>query len=286
MKVRVTFLYLIFVFNLLDAQRDPQVLFPLYFENVLGDRDTVELGWDSSGTLLLDTLLGERDVTSEPMSDFLEVRVATFNSQKDHTKRGVGRMDSDLCETGKINYDNTVLLVSRAFPVYMYWDREYFQFDSCLLFSRFTAERSIAIGGLRHHRFFSRLLAERGYYEMNKSWFTPALINYQVTTESGRTDTVWHFFVGIASQPDSIVSSVTDLSEIGVSVVNTADGTRVKNMKDRSVALIGYSILGQELLRFNLGPGEEKHLDNANRGVMVLKVTEGGSLLGLAKVFH
>lgn len=276
---RLLILYIIIMVNVAEAQIEPEVLFPLYFENALGDRDTVELGWDSNASYDIDEEFGEKDITDIPFNDNLDVRATTYDSKEGQTKRGVVFKLPDLCETGSVRFINTIIIVSRVYPVYMYWDEDYFKLDSCLRYSRFTSERAVAISNLPHNQYWSTLLSEKGFFKIQKSWFNSGSGHFQVSTEGGRVDTAWNFFVGIASDPDGSPNSVHDLDTKGINLSIRPNGSHVENSRGNEVNVIGYSILGQELLRFSLRPGEERTMVRSKNEIMVLRVMEGQNLL-------
>ncbi|MCF8417129.1 MAG: hypothetical protein K9G40_12865, partial [Crocinitomicaceae bacterium] len=58
--------------NLLFAQEE--FSFELYFEDALGNKDTLILGYDSNATNGIDPLFGELNMTGQPWDNTFEVR--------------------------------------------------------------------------------------------------------------------------------------------------------------------------------------------------------------------
>ena len=52
---------------------------PFYFEDGVGNKDTVYLGFSDLATAKINTELGEIDLTNEPFDSSFEVRLAEFN---------------------------------------------------------------------------------------------------------------------------------------------------------------------------------------------------------------
>ncbi len=62
--------------------------FQLYFEDALGNRDTVTVGYDENASHAIDTVFGEEDIISLPWDNQCEVRISDF-SKTFHTKKQI-----------------------------------------------------------------------------------------------------------------------------------------------------------------------------------------------------
>ena len=62
--------------------------FQLYFEDAVGNRDTVTVGYDDNATHAIETAFGEEDIKSLPWDNQCEVRITDF-SKTFHTKKQI-----------------------------------------------------------------------------------------------------------------------------------------------------------------------------------------------------
>lgn len=57
------------------AQQTPEFEFQLYFEDALGNRDTVTIGYDPAATDGIDADFGEENILNQPWSEGLDARI-------------------------------------------------------------------------------------------------------------------------------------------------------------------------------------------------------------------
>jgi len=50
--------------------------FPIYFEDAIGNKDTLTMGYDINGTDGLDTVLGEINIIGVPLDTSFDVRIS------------------------------------------------------------------------------------------------------------------------------------------------------------------------------------------------------------------
>lgn len=124
------------------AQQIPEFKTSFYFTDRLGNRDSVEVGFDRrayNSADSVDVVFGETDISTKPFNKVLDVRVGYPGSV--HTKIGIFMMKK--CDSSRRVIPG-IMLRAQNFPVTMNWDRSAFN-DPCLASSQFTRCESIFI---------------------------------------------------------------------------------------------------------------------------------------------
>ena len=123
--------------------------FTLYFEDAVGNRDSLILGYDEDGTQFLDEQFGEVDISNEPWDSVFEVRASerTYNSSdlssdgltpQYFTKKQI--VSKPLCPSScwilSNNSSLSISLKATHYPVHVSWSTNMFESDTCVKGSR------------------------------------------------------------------------------------------------------------------------------------------------------
>lgn len=122
--------------------------FEIYFEDALGNKDTLIIGYDENGSQGLDGQFGEEDISDSSWNNVFEVRASntitesdtwaypnidppTFQSKKQIIQKP---LCPDACYTISSEPPSlSIGLKSSNLPVEISWDNTLFQQDTCLL---------------------------------------------------------------------------------------------------------------------------------------------------------
>jgi len=95
------YLSLLLIFTSISAFSQPEFSFDLYFEDALGNRDTITLGYDPQATDGIDELFGEENIIAQPWDGVFEVRISDY-----YDKNAVGEQvsfNSKKCIQNKLS---------------------------------------------------------------------------------------------------------------------------------------------------------------------------------------
>lgn len=129
------FLFIIFCLILIKAQSQvPQIKIPMYFENAMGNRDTVYVGFDPEAEGdILDGDFGEYIIDEQPWHPDFEVRLGTFAGPFGKLPR-MSKIDiqENRCLDSVTGYGrtfNVLYLKVKHFPIKWTWDSTFFKKD-------------------------------------------------------------------------------------------------------------------------------------------------------------
>lgn len=121
----------------LTAQED--FSFPLYFEDAVGNRDTLTVGYDINATSGIDNLFGEVNTISIPWSENFEVRVTDkmpgvlYGSPENETFRTKKQIIKKYCGEAWSNWDNIYIDIKNLqFPITISYINGIFQ-NQCVI---------------------------------------------------------------------------------------------------------------------------------------------------------
>ena len=136
--------------------------FELYFEDALGNRDTLVLGYDPLATDSIDVAFGEENIIAQPWDSVFEVRIGdkrysetnpNWNTENSFLSKK--QIVSSYCESiYNTSFPLTLQFYTSNFPVKLSWDKSLFA-DTCLTFSLFYGKLhayDLDVGGI--HSFF------------------------------------------------------------------------------------------------------------------------------------
>jgi hypothetical protein len=125
------------------ALNQEEYSFTLYFEDAVGNKDSLILGYDENGTQLLDEQFGEVDISNEPWDSVFEVRTSeNIIPNPSSTNTPIYFSKKQIIDKDCSNYNETfssfegmqfnLLFNIKAvhFPIVLSWDSEAFS-DSC-----------------------------------------------------------------------------------------------------------------------------------------------------------
>jgi len=107
--------------------------FQLYFEDAVGTKDTLTLGYDTTATYSIDNSFNETNIYSIPFNNSFEVRTSDGLQESNvlptfYTKK---QIVSNPCKTTKPNWIQLDIKCNN-FPIVVKWDKTLFQ-NSCRL---------------------------------------------------------------------------------------------------------------------------------------------------------
>lgn len=130
------------------AQSIPKVLVPMFFEDAIGNRDTIYAGFDASaGRELTDSNFGEVDITNKQWAENFEVRIGPslypykFSSKVDIQKGNC--TDSTL---GYLATGHSIYMKAKFLPIKWSWGTNIFK-SRCLQNSFYDRGSVSEIGG-------------------------------------------------------------------------------------------------------------------------------------------
>ncbi len=131
MKNKLTFLIVLLSFNHLQAQ---EFEFPLFFEDVFGDKDTIFLGYDMEATTGIDEAFGEINIKGTPLTG-LDVRIIDYDYDNIYCEIE-GNNDNSSFHTKKQIIDGNcdmpafpalgIIIDKNRFPIKINWDKDIF----------------------------------------------------------------------------------------------------------------------------------------------------------------
>jgi len=120
----------------ISLAQTPEFIFPLYFEDGAGNRDTVFVGYSSGATDSIDTIYGEIDISDIPFNTDFEVRVTTVAAQDNRSFKPNSKImiSGRVCEDGNeiresyqiINISHIITIRITTHPLKINWDPSLF----------------------------------------------------------------------------------------------------------------------------------------------------------------
>ncbi|MCC5924853.1 MAG: T9SS type A sorting domain-containing protein [Crocinitomicaceae bacterium] len=121
--------------------------FTLYFEDAVGNKDSLILGYDENGTQLLDEQFGEVDISDQPWDSVFEVRASNLLNYTDmeawpsvnppafQSKKQI--VVQPECPSGCYTHTPeppslSIGIKAKNFPITITWDYTIFEQDTCL----------------------------------------------------------------------------------------------------------------------------------------------------------
>lgn len=191
MKRLKTLFILVFLSQIAIGQ---EFSFNMYFEDAAGNKDSLTIGYDLSGTDTIDPEFGEINIISVPLDLSLDVRISNeWNNRVYHNIPGTFHTKKQIIkkqECGGYYTINSIDIFTDNWPVFVYWDSTLFA-DTCLNGSLFT---SVMPGGWWDTGGFIEVLQSN-----SSSSFTPNYPNYNdyygyITDNNDTIDVFWQTF--------------------------------------------------------------------------------------------
>lgn len=109
--------------------------FELYFEDALGNKDTLILGYDPNATDSIDTAFGEVNILNQPWDNVFEVRTGEAKPNWSSSSSAYESKKQVIDKTCIFDFDIFINMVAVNYPVVIRWDTTLFVNDSCRLAS-------------------------------------------------------------------------------------------------------------------------------------------------------
>ena len=135
------------LFSPLIGLSQPEFSFDLYFEDALGNRDTITLGYDPLATDGIDTFFGEENIISQPWDSILDVRIgdksySLNNWSTENTYLSKKQIISSYCENSIISGRISIQFYAKNNPIKINWNSTFFE-DSCKSRTIFYGHQSL-----------------------------------------------------------------------------------------------------------------------------------------------
>lgn len=186
---------------------EPKIKFTLRFEDAIGNKDSVIVGYDSLAAPYIDLDFGEVDLTEVPFDSIFEVRGADMGGQEDLSKITIDAWWDAMCEWEGFAQYQSINIFAKHFPVRISWDSTYFA-QECYDWTHFTRSwyylfhPSFYNGNIIRLNEQSDFVVTKEYLAQTETFRT----SYLHSVEGGIEDTVYVMFIGLAgSQPTDAV---------------------------------------------------------------------------------
>ena len=138
-------LFLIIVSAFFSFKAQEEFSFEMYFEDAMGNRDTIVLGYDSTGTDTIDVTLNELNIASIPLDSTFDVRITNGWSNNQYNSGSVFHTKKQIVKNNCGSWFDIISIDVKCsnWPVTASWDNNVFN-DSCNVGSLLT---SITPGG-------------------------------------------------------------------------------------------------------------------------------------------
>jgi hypothetical protein len=125
---------LIVLFPLFVSSQE-EFSFELYFEDALGNKDTLVLGYDPLATDSVDVAFGEVNIINQPWDNIFEVRASEAKTNWNSAPSNYQSKKQIIDKTCDFDFDVLINIVAMNYPVTIYWDTTAFITDSCRMAS-------------------------------------------------------------------------------------------------------------------------------------------------------
>jgi len=236
MKKLNTLLFLLIFSQYVSGQ---EFSFQMYFEDAIGNKDTLTIGFDINGTDTIDTEFGEVNIISIPLDTSLDVRISnewhnrlyqnipgTFHTKKQITEKK---------DCGIWYSLNSIDIFTNNWPVHVHWDSTLFS-DTCLNGSLFT---SVMPGGWWDTGGFREVLIGSNSFSFEPNY--PYYDNYYgyINDNNDTIDVFWQTF-GDSTLITTAIKEIKDNEKIKVfpnptsrriTIENASKTLRIENIR-------------------------------------------------------
>jgi hypothetical protein len=208
---KLLLVFIIFVWFQIDLNAqvlEPQIKFELWFEDALGNKDTVTMGFDTLSEGFIEAKWGETQLRGIPFDSILEVRGADKSGYYHQTNPSVQYYDPIWCTTYPISKYQSVVIYAKHWPVTITWDSTYFA-EQCYDWTHFTRSWTY----LEHPKWVNgdiRLLAKQSKLIVYEQYMQQSVSYYNTRlepVEGGKQDTVYNLWLGLAGNEPGVVST-------------------------------------------------------------------------------
>ena len=245
-------IFLLLFFPLIGLSQ-PEFSFDLYFEDALGNRDTITLGYDPQATDGIDELFGEENIISHPWNNDLDVRIALGNFPpyggsvpvfvaSQQTKK---QISFPYCESNYYNsYKFVIQMKNAVFPVKLTWYTE--RLNSLCTASNFVTDWFPGCW------FDCQIMGNE-----QEPWFflnsDSLILEYTSLVNSYNNDTTNLLFVSLSNGNEEIGSHLELINNQGMKVVpNPFENSILINSQENIKKIEILSLNGNLIKRFYL----------------------------------
>lgn len=247
------FILFLSFFVSLGSYAQEEFSFFLYFEDALGNKDSLQLGHDENATDSIDVDFDEINIVGESWGPEFEVRCGRkfsdglwwyySNGIPDfQSKKQIG-----LKECNNEYFTHCINLKAENFPIVIHWDSTLFNYDECLKGSKFNIQPVFQTDA------YTELCRELGSTDSNISTFNidsvyitenqKDILEYYLDNE----DTIYLFWVSL--------NKIQDYS-MGIETVENATNSKTYSLFD-----------GNDLLEFDFDTGNGTVVDVSGKKI-------------------
>ena len=188
---------------------EPMIKFDLYFEDAIGNRDTVTYGFDSLASENINPAFGEFNLRYTAFDSVFEVRGADKSGYQFQSNPIVAGYLSNFCDVYPIVKYQSMVIYPKHWPVTIRWGSSYVEHEcyDWTLFTRhwgYLFHPSPGYTDIRYLRKQSRLTIYKEYMQQTKSYYNSRL----EPIEGGIQDTVYNMWVGLSG--NEATSAISD----------------------------------------------------------------------------
>lgn len=208
------------------AQNTPEFSFKLYFEDAIGNKDTLIIGNDSLATVGIDTTFGEKNIITQPWNSNFDVRLSNeywlkegngllfpdtirFQTKKQIINKNLSNVNTNIEIDMKVKGQN--------WPVTISWDSTLFngQGDTSQYVGSgiFTIEYGMWFDGGTHPVYFRN----KGHMIVSNSWMpNNHLISSYYHAGNDTIYTLWFLFADSSIYTAGIENEKKNINKIGL----------------------------------------------------------------------
>lgn len=208
MKKLLLILFLIPIYTMAQEEFS----FELYFEDALGNKDTLAIGYDITGSHGVDLSFGEVNRINYPWNNDFEVRITDEFFKRNNSQAGTYHLKKQIIENGcDLNNWGIQLAIdikATQFPIHVSWDSTLFDID-CLKGSVLTG---VIPGGWWDTSGFRVFMKENTSFYINNSSNDPLYYTYMEGLDT--IYTTWFTF----ADSTMLTAGVTSLEKSNLQV--------------------------------------------------------------------
>lgn len=236
MKKLNTLLFLLIFIQYVSGQ---EFSFQMYFEDAIGNKDTLTIGFDVNGTDTIDTEFGEVNIISIPLDTSLDVRISNeWHNRLYQNIPGTFHTKKQIIEKKDcgIWYSlNSIDIFTNNWPVNVHWDSTLFS-DTCLNGSLLT---SVMPGGWWDTGGFREVLIGSNSLTFEPNY--PYYDNYYgyINDNNDTIDVFWQTF-GDSTLIKTAINEIKDSVKIkvfpnpssrSITIENSSKTLRIENIR-------------------------------------------------------
>jgi hypothetical protein len=204
---------------------EPSIHFDLYFEDALGNRDTVTYGYDSLANQNINPIFGEVNIRGSAFDSIFEVRGSDISGYQFQTNPTVHGYTSIFCNIYPVVQYQSMIIYAKHWPVTITWDSTYFE-EECYDWTHITRiwdylfHPDFTNGDIRLLHNQEKLIVYKQYMQQSVSYYNTRL----EPIEGGIQDTVYNLWVGLSGNVPTISTDQPDSKNLYSAFPNPTSG--------------------------------------------------------------